>query len=69
MQYITTCLDEDCGYKYRDPTESSALDRLNEHIEETGHEVALQGEYDTPIHAGVHTEGYHRPLRPDELPP
>lgn len=69
MQYLTTCLDEDCPYRFADPTEKSALSRLREHIEETGHDVALQGKYDNPSQGGVHGPGGHREFAPEDFAP
>lgn len=67
-QYTTTCLDDDdCPYKYHDPTERAALKRLRAHIEETGHEVALQGVYDSPREGGVHSPDGHRNFKPTDF--
>ena len=60
MQYTTTCLHDDCDYKYSDPDERSALNRLRGHVEETGHEVALRGVYNSPRYGGVHGPDGHR---------
>lgn len=69
MQYTTTCLHDGCDYKYSDPTEKSALHRLRAHVEETGHEVALQGVYDSPRKGGVHGPDGHREfIRADFAP-
>jgi hypothetical protein len=65
--YRTRCLTCD-DYSYQDPSEASALSRLNGHLEEhPTHEVALTGVYDSPANAGVHSSDGVRDLRPGEL--
>lgn len=69
MQYVTTCMAEDCDYKYRDPSERSALNRLRGHIDETGHEIALQGEYDSPRNGGIYSPDGHRDFDRSDFSP
>lgn len=64
--YRTECLKDDCDYSYQDPTESSAVNRMQSHIEDTGHEVLLQGVYDSPTNGGVHGPDGQRSLTKQE---